>query len=242
MPDRENREVQKPPQESPYRSLKHIFDKPPVEPRITEPDPDGSPATSGPKTPEESQEVLFREAAKKLAAEEEKVIKLGFEYARIQPKPLDIRDFDVVPGNNNTALVIKARGPFINDSSSKESSVNLEKGSHPWRQYLLKHFGVRVETDTNIAIFSSRYDPAMDATIGCITLYCFDSEGNYAKTGNYPRPILSKETKRGLLEMTPEDFEIAGAILSGMKQKLLAALGKTPPQTSDQSSNPPSDQ
>mgnify|MGYP001575823452 CR=1 FL=1 len=76
MPDGENRENQQP-QQPPKRGLKDIFNKPPVEPRITGPDPDYVPgSTPKPITPEEAQGAMFREAAKKLAQEEEDIVGL----------------------------------------------------------------------------------------------------------------------------------------------------------------------
>ncbi|MBI4091891.1 MAG: hypothetical protein HY427_01655 [Candidatus Levybacteria bacterium] len=78
MPDGENREKQQLPQGPPERSLKHIFDKPPVQSRITEPDPDYVPGSAPkPIAPEEAQKAMFRETAKKLAAEEEEILAIA---------------------------------------------------------------------------------------------------------------------------------------------------------------------
>ncbi|MBI4091890.1 MAG: hypothetical protein HY427_01650 [Candidatus Levybacteria bacterium] len=83
------------------------------------------------------------------------------------------------------------------------------------------------------------------------TFYLFDSHGNYAKINIVSDRIDVDEKRiaRRFLDrlqvasqMTPDDFELAGSVLDGMKQKLLVALGKTPLQTPDRDSNSPSAQ
>ena len=60
------------PQDRPQnRNLKDFFGGPPVQSKITEPDPNYAPdpIILRLKTPQEAQEILFRESAKRLAAE-----------------------------------------------------------------------------------------------------------------------------------------------------------------------------
>lgn len=68
------------------------------------------------------------------------------------------------------------------------------------------------------------------------TRYYFNKEGEYKKTIVIPKSfVIQREVveDRGRemvvpSDMTPEDFEIVGSVLNGIKTKLVAALGKNP--------------
>ena len=221
MPDVENREDQQPPK----RNLKDIFDKPPVEPKITEPEPDSSSSTTSKPESETAQEELFREAARKLAAEEEEIVRLGLEYARLHPKPLDPKYFNVT-GDKISSFIIADAGYIGMSQKFKHSRVILAHTTLPSKFNLGRRVDINIDTDTHLAIHP---DPRGEGK-EIVTFYLFDDEGDHTKAN-----FLYGQT--ALSEMTPEDFEFAGSVLDGIEQKLLAALGRTPPP--DQSSITP---
>lgn len=81
------------------------------------------------------------------------------------------------------------------------------------------------------------------------SIFYFDEDGNYGKIQmmnaefNSGKRILDSYKTFQFIEseMTPEDFELAGRALGLIKQKLMTALGRTPPQNPDQNSNAPRD-
>lgn len=111
---------------------------------------------------------------------------------------------------------------------------------------------VELYTDLETRNEYLEYAKSESGSKGLGTMYFFDENGKYGKiqrTGNNFRvnkPILW-DTSRGpawgtvafLSEMTPEDFELAGRALGLIKEKLLTALGRTPPQAPDQGLNTP---
>lgn len=236
MPDGENRENQKPQQPGP---------------KITEPDPNYDPNVGylGENTSEQAHEAMFRGAAKKLAQEEEDIVDLVHEWWNMIPKPLLPDQFHCsIMGPEREAASVVSWEEDI--AASEPVRVELLQGSIP------RGVGVGVETDTSLFV-PLNLDPAtqtacqefleknpnIDAFIQ--TYYYFDKRGNFAKSCVMPGEIVVDEDRiikrysgNSVLissEMTPEDFELAGSVLDGMKSKLSAALGRNPP--GPQSSN-----
>ena len=116
MPDGENRENPKPQQVPPERSLKDIFDKPPVQSKITEPDPDYVPGSAPkPITPEEAQKAMFRETAKKLAAEEEEILAIARKVNNTKARSRLPSGFHIQPLGGGLSMSISSWAEKVMD-------------------------------------------------------------------------------------------------------------------------------
>ena len=264
MPDGENpenREGQKAPPQGPKRSLKDIFGGPPAEPKkFEEPDPDySSPAGSRHKTTEEAREVMFRESAKRLSKEEVEINELAKEADDKGIKVEEHFHTNRYPGVVHISFLTNEIGrEKIQYGGIDETTISFGffEGSNSTNNNDL--VGVKTIGELEVGVYTDletrdkflEYAKDAPGHGNPDSIYYFNENGDYGKLQRMGASFESgKEVLRSnghvqfiRSEMTPEDFELAGTALGLIKQKLLVALGRTPPQTPDQDSNTPQNQ
>lgn len=131
-------------------------------------------------------------------------------------------------GNGDIELVSFNENILASPSTSNRLSFLKQKGVQ------MQNLEMGVDSDVKISVPTERF--LNNRRIPTMVNYAFDEKGNHAKRYQGSGP---KDTS----EMTPDDFEIAGSVLDGLKHKLLTALGRMPTDSSSNpNSNPPQDQ
>lgn len=188
MTDGDNKEIPQGPQK---KTLKDIFGGPPVESKITEPDPNYDPDAdlkAKQRTPEKAQEAMFRETAKKLAAEEAEIVELAYDAA---PKVHDI----VVSGGTSffcdadrekqevgiSSFVENVKDP--NNTLRKMVSIGIRKSYNPVSRHIEKlnsDIDLRIEMHTDRST-QEEYRKLLDKDSKVVnvtrTYYFFDGGG-----------------------------------------------------------------
>jgi len=254
--------AENPPEQKPFTPdpKKSIFDRPPAQSRITEPDPDyhatkGDPPNLGEPI---SQEEAFRFAAIKCAELQDEIAVI------LHSKPFPIKGFHASSGFGSSA---PREGLSINYSPDGRIDVysRIEhlkgvdagqlEGAIPIRfkdgvanfadkagVETTRELEVRCHTDedTRREYESFAKSNPIDAS-NAITYYYFNARGEYGKISDNPTGIptpsntttFDKNDHHSLYKsrMTEGDFELAGQVLSMTKKRLLNPNWDTEPQT-----------
>lgn len=201
-----------------------------------------------PESPNQMQERMFRETAKRFAQEQEEVSTLAQEYRALYPNQPPLPDNMSVLGGPTKS------GPLLANvmtwpQGEKNKISRLFHQQNPKARELLGRFSP-VETDISLSLDGVYTDEAtMEQYFGLLkdnplfeskvkTYYYFDDKGNYFKWCDIPEQIDTDESryiqqpyfgeKHVVSDMTAHDFELTGQLLHGMKSALSTSLGKTP--------------
>lgn len=242
MEDKDKQEVTKP-----RKNLTEIFNKPPVEPRITEPDPNYDSSVVPSTSPEvETQEELFRAAAVRCAIMEEQLASLLNKIAQNDPRIMRQPIEGVfIEGEGNQLSV----SSYIEDIKIQEGH-NVSVQFHDGIANHAKYLGINTNRELHLGLHTdeasrklyealSKSDPIIRRDV--YTLYYFTEDGEYKKSLGIPPQMKSKmdKSRRPLLpvpdfpgedhsifhqvyesEMLAGDFEIAGKALQMLIDRL----------------------
>ncbi len=241
MEDKDKQEATKPQK----KSLTEIFNKPPVEPRIIEPDPNYDSSVVPSTSPEvETQEELFRAAAVRCAKMEEQLASLVQKVASNKPGSISqpLKGVLIESYGNHLSVSSNIEDIKIQESDTVGIKFNDGIANHA------KRLGINTNRELLLWLHTdeasrklyedlSKTDPII--ANNAYTLYYFTEDGEYKKSSSIPsrmkkmmdksrRPLFSKIPEEGdskamevyESEMTAGDFEIAGQALQMLINRL----------------------